>query len=284
MISLFYFAGKLWYTKKVPDLIKLYRVRKMEKGRFERETRENLADYIVKSREDAGFHTPQSYEEQLSGAIEQGNLGLLELLLRQTVTGRPGVLSQDPARQVRYLFVTMASVAARAAMRGGLSYEAACSMADIYCQRMDAMSDFDKMEELRVQMFLDFCQEVARKRTETYSHLVRSCCDYIQKHTHENICLRDLAKLCHYSERRLSWKFRQETGIPIVDYIHREKLEEARLLLLHSDYTINEIAGFLGYANQSYFTRKFKELYGETPRALRTAKNCLTNPDKQGTL
>lgn len=236
---------------------------------FQTETRGSLASYIVESRESFGFHTPQSYENQMSEAIRQGKTGMLKALMHQPVTGRLGVLSFNPERQARYMFATVASVAARSAMRGGMNYEAACSMADIYCQRMDSMTDLNKIEELSVQMLFDFCQEVARKKHSNYSYLVQTCCDYIQKHTHEKIYLRDLAELCNYSERRLSKKFYQETGIRIVDYIHREKMEEARLLLQHSNYAINEIGSFLGYGNQSYFTRKFKEIYGETPFEIR---------------
>lgn len=45
-------------------------------------------------------------------------------------------------------------------------------------------------------------------------------------------------------------------GIP--EYIHREKLREARYLLDYTDYTLAEIAGFLNYPTQSYFTQIFK--------------------------
>lgn len=232
-------------------------------------TRPSLAEYIADSREGAAFHTPHNFEIQLTDAIQHGNISLCKHLLHKTKIGRGGTLSFNPGRQTRYMFVTAASVAARAAMKGGLDYEAACSMADIYCQRMDSMSDMSQIIITQYQMILDFCEQVYRKKNNFYSSLVQVCCDYIQKHTHDKIYLKDLAEVCHLSERYLSKKFQQETGISIVDYIHKAKIEEAKLLLRHTYYTINEISNYLGYSNQSYFTTKFKEFCELSPYEFR---------------
>lgn len=232
---------------------------------FQRKMHPSLASYIVDSRESSGFHTPQLYEEQLTDAIKHGNREMLNDLLHQTVVGRMGILSPDFVRQERYMFVTIASVAARAAMSGGLNYETACSLADIYCQRMDSMSELKHLDALVHQMFFDFCEHVSSEKQKGYSIPVQICRDYIQKHTHQKILLRNLAEECGYSERRLSQKFYEETGVRIVDYIHQEKMNEAALLLKNSNYTLNEIGEYLGYGSQSYFTAKFKAVYGKTP-------------------
>lgn len=232
-------------------------------------TRPSLAEYIANSREGAAFHTPHNFEIQLTDAIQHGNISLCKHLLHKTKIGRGGTLSFNPSRQTRYMFVTAASVAARAAMKGGLDYEVACSMADIYCQHMDSMSDMSQIIIMQDQMILDFCEQVYRKKNNFHSSLVQMCCDYIQKHTHEKIYLKDLAEVCHLSERYLSKKFQLETGISIVDYIHKAKIEEAKLLLRHTYYTINEISSYLGYSNQSYFTTKFKEFCKLSPYEFR---------------
>ena len=134
---------------------------------------------------------------------------------------------------------------------------------------MDSMSDISQIIITQYQMILDFCEQVYRKKSNIYSPLVQACCDYIQKHTHEKIYLKDLAEVCHLSERYVSKKFQQEAGTSIVDYIHKSKIEEAKLLLQHSGYTINEISNYLGYSNQSYFSSKFKEFCKLSPYEFR---------------
>lgn len=229
----------------------------------------SLTQYMFDARESEGFHTPYSWEAQMTRAVETGNLEAFNRLRLLRVNGRAGRLSPNPDRQMRYLFVTVVAVFGRAALRGGLHYEKAYSMADIYCQRMDAMTNPADIEQLQSQVIEDYCREVAALKKEQYSPTVRRCCTYIQQHTHEKITLEMLADQCGMSGRRLSEKFKKETGSSVVDYIHRVKMEEAELLLRDSDYTLGEISSYLGYANQSHFIAVFRRLYGMTPMQYR---------------
>lgn len=229
----------------------------------------SLTQYMFDARESEGFHTPYSWEAQMTRAVETGNLEAFNRLRLLRVNGRAGRLSPNPDRQMRYLFVTVVAVFGRAALRGGLNYEKAYSMSDIYCQRMDAMTNPADIEQLQNQVVEDFCREVAALKMKHYSPMVRLCCTYIQQHTHEKITLEMLADQCGMSGRRLSEKFKKETGSSVVDYIHRVKMEEAELLLRDSDYTLGEISSYLGYANQSHFIAVFRRLYGMTPMQYR---------------
>ena len=53
------------------------------------------------------------------------------------------------------------------------------------------------------------------------------------------------------------------------EYIHKEKIKEAKYLLQHSDYTLTEITLFLNYPSQSYFTQIFRRYTGWTPLQFR---------------
>ena len=58
-------------------------------------------------------------------------------------------------------------------------------------------------------------------------------------------------------------------GCGIPEYIHKEKLREAKYLLINTDYALADIAGFLNYPTQSYFTQIFKRYAGMTPQQYR---------------
>jgi two-component system response regulator YesN len=58
-------------------------------------------------------------------------------------------------------------------------------------------------------------------------------------------------------------------GITIVDYLTSVRIERAKQLLLATDQNCTEICFEVGYNNQSYFTRTFKDLVGMTPRQFR---------------
>ena len=63
-----------------------------------------------------------------------------------------------------------------------------------------------------------------------------------------------------------------ELGFTFTGYLNKLRLtESARLLAEQDNATIQEIAFSVGYANVSYFNRLFKEEYGCTPNAFRSA-------------
>jgi AraC-like DNA-binding protein len=61
----------------------------------------------------------------------------------------------------------------------------------------------------------------------------------------------------------------QAVGIQFSEIVDEQRLEAAKLALLESDYTLDEIANHLGYSEQSSFGRAFKRWTDLTPQAYR---------------
>jgi AraC-like DNA-binding protein len=62
------------------------------------------------------------------------------------------------------------------------------------------------------------------------------------------------------------------TGKSVTSQIQQRVTMEAKRLLYHSNRSVKEIAGDLGFDDHSYFTRLFTKVVGMTPLAFR-AKN-----------
>ena len=110
---------------------------------------------------------------------------------------------------------------------------------------------------------------VAEDELPKTSPLIQSCLQDISVHLHEPIPLEQLSRHCGLCTRSLSLRFREETGMGVPEYIHREKLREAEYLLRHTDYSLSEITSYLNYPSQSYFTQIFKKYKGQTPQQYR---------------
>ena len=228
------------------------------------------AEYIFSAQENAQTHTPFEFEEMITADVTAGDLDAALRHLSGSMPGALGKLSENPERQVRYMFVTAAAILCRAAIRGGVHSEAAYSLADSYCQRMDAVKSVERVQPMMWDMLAAFCAAVKQESSQRdYSLVIKNCCNYISKHLHDSITLPELAEACGMSERRLSEKFYRETGERVGDYIHRQKLREARDLLRYSSMSICDIGNALGYSSQSYFTRKYREQFGVTPLEVR---------------
>ncbi len=79
--------------------------------------------------------------------------------------------------------------------------------------------------------------------------------------------VRELAKSLNVSESTLAKRFRKETGMSIGDYRQQLAMSRARQLLALGKLSVGEIAEELGYCDQFYFCRYFKERQGMTPSA-----------------
>ncbi len=67
-------------------------------------------------------------------------------------------------------------------------------------------------------------------------------------------------------------RFKDYTGMTIVQYQKNQKLTYASQLLVNSDCQVTEIAGILEFDSLSHFLRIFKEQYGMTPKEYRRLK------------
>lgn len=225
---------------------------------------------LFEQREELDCHVPVDFETAICSAIEAGNRVLLERSLYAPYKGRIGRMSPNELRQQKYSFICMATLASRAAIRGGLDTETSFSLSDLYCQRADLLTELPLIQNLTFTMLMDFCGKVREvRKLPSASPLIQNCLNYISVHLHEPITLEQLSAHCGLCTRSLSLRFREETGMGVPEYINRQKLREAEYLLRHTDYSLSEITSYLNYANQSYFTQIFKKYKGKTPQQYR---------------
>ena len=260
-------AAQLFSGEEIPEENILYqdiafhtlaRTEELDRARFQQ-------------REEADEHTPQDYENGVCQAVELGRTDLLTKALYAAPAGRVGTMSANAMRQIRYSYISFATLVSRAAIRGGLSMETAFLLSDLYCQRMDVLTERSDIERLVVDMTMDFCEKVAKSRQlADLSPVIRTALDYISVHLHENFSTEDLAAHCGLCRRSLSIRFRQELGTGIVEYINRERISEAQYLLEQTDLSLPQISASLGFSSQSYFTQLFRKHTGRTPERYRS--------------
>lgn len=98
---------------------------------------------------------------------------------------------------------------------------------------------------------------------------VRKALLYIQHSNRGKITLARLAEIAGLSQSRFSELFRLHTGYSPLDYVIRDRMERAKVMLLSTDLRLYEIVEHFGFESVSYFSRKFKQLHGCSPAALR---------------
>lgn len=113
---------------------------------------------------------------------------------------------------------------------------------------------------------------VALTRVESLSdssedkHFLQSVADEIGKYMDDSdFDLDKLAGALMISKSTLHRKIKTLTGLTPLDFIRSVKMKKASELLLIYTMNISEVAYAVGYSNPKYFTRCFKDEFGETP-------------------
>ena len=215
-------------------------------------------------------HNTFALEETIMNLVSHGDTAALHEWAASAPAVRGGVLAKDQLRQMKNMFIVSATLASRAAIRGGLSVEDALSLSDSFIQSCELLSSPDKIINLQYHMIFEFTERVERIRFgKTPTRLAIEVANYVQHHLSESISAEAIAKELYLSRPHLSTKFKQETGETLTDFILKEKTEEAKRLLRYSEKTGTAIASYLGFSSLGHFSRVFKKYTGKNPREYR---------------
>ncbi len=88
---------------------------------------------------------------------------------------------------------------------------------------------------------------------------------FIRDNLSQELRLQDVARYLHVSTRHLSRLFSDELGQTYTNYVRKERIRQAIVLLSSSDLSIKKIAEETGFDTVHYFTTIFKTETGETP-------------------
>jgi two-component system response regulator YesN len=100
---------------------------------------------------------------------------------------------------------------------------------------------------------------------DEYSSHVKSAIDYIKTNYSKKISLSSLSEELYVHPTYLSNLFKKQTDTNIIDFINNYRIEIAKELLKDSRNKVYWVAERVGFANQRYFSQKFKKLTGYTP-------------------
>ena len=99
--------------------------------------------------------------------------------------------------------------------------------------------------------------------------IVKKAEDYIEKRMSEDLSLEDVAEAINVSPFYLSRLFKEVRGENYINYLTDLRMRKARELLKNPRSSIKEISSEVGFNDQNYFSRIFKNKFGMTPTEFR---------------
>jgi AraC-like DNA-binding protein len=106
---------------------------------------------------------------------------------------------------------------------------------------------------LSVKSFASLDQKIMRAKT------------WIDANFTSPVNVNTVAKHCHLSISQLQRRFKQNLGATLGEYWRMKKLQHAKWLLSIGNLSIEAIAFAVGYENLSAFSRRFSQIFRESP-------------------
>lgn len=144
-------------------------------------------------------------------------------------------------------------------------------------QLSDIIDDIYRAENfstIRTLFLSEIVEIISGLNTENtqYTPVVRQIMAEVNHNYKNDMNLKTLAYKYHMNTSYLGQIFQKEIGCPFSQYLNNVRNGVAKNLILTTNMRINDIAKEVGYADTSYFYRKFKQSYGVSPAAMREMK------------
>lgn len=231
---------------------------------------EEIQTLLHDNAEKGFIHTTYQEESQRFHYLINGDTRAIEESMRLMDPKLQGKLSNDPVRNIRYLFVINTGLATRYLIEAGIPQETVYSTSDLYIQKADHATTVNEIREINKELWTVFVETVKTFKRETlYTKPILFCLNYIDSHFNEKITLDAVANKLDLNPSYLATLFKKETGKTFASYILDMRIRTAICLLTKTDYTYTQIAYSLAFCSQSHFTKTFHKYTGYTPKQYR---------------
>lgn len=97
---------------------------------------------------------------------------------------------------------------------------------------------------------------------------------YLRENYRQAIGIEKLESIAYMGKTKLSFLFKQRYGMSVMEYLREQRIQNAKVFLSNTSFSIDRIAVMVGYQNQGSFAERFKLETGLTPTEFRKLALC----------
>jgi two-component system response regulator YesN len=166
---------------------------------------------------------------------------------------------------IRARLLELAVVLSRAAVEGTADLEMILGLNLEHIQELGKIKSIEELCIWIVKVLDRFTESVYKNRNVKNVEVIRKTREFIRTNYKKKLKLTDISKSVLLSPYYLSHIFKNETGITLMEYLTKVRIEEAKRLLENTSYNTTQISFDVGYSDQSYFCKIFKKIEGTSP-------------------
>lgn len=237
-------------------------------GQNEPDQQDYIGSYISGIRRSAGAPDyPIAKEQALCEAVARGDAALAGELLRELL----GHLFLSPRSDSEILGRAAELLAAlsRAAIAAGAACAQVLDLNDRCREQLRLAESQPDLTARLTRTMNGYLRLLLELGSSGLSDAVQRAIAFLSANYAQPLTLEDAAAAAGYSPAYFSRVFREETGVTYRAYLNRIRIERSKLLLLSGPVSVAEVCQRVGFSDQSYFCKVFRELEGVSPDRFR---------------
>ncbi|WP_341347439.1 response regulator [Paenibacillus sp. FSL H3-0469] len=161
------------------------------------------------------------------------------------------------------LYLLVDTAVGAAADRGGQAQQLW-----LYPEMVHRLDSVDKAEQFLMEL-IDHADRAVQAGGDAEDSVIRTATQYIDSNYMYDLNLTQLAQRFNYNSSYFSELFKAKVGRSFMAYLTGTRMAQATHLLVSTTLGLWDIAELTGFSNASYFSARFKKMYGIAPSDFR---------------
>ncbi|MHD0396743.1 AraC family transcriptional regulator [Staphylococcus simulans] len=212
-------------------------------------------------------------ENQLITAIENGDQETAFNCFIHLLSDISGMKrSNDYTLNEKYKAYILNTLGRKAIEKAGANLLLVDQVSKKYAAEIDEVINSQALKDVMHALIMEYTEISQKVKQYEHTPKINKILQYIDLHLDQPLTLQYLAEMVDLSPAYLSRIFSEELGVTLSQYIIKTRIKVGRDLLMRTNMSVSDIAIYVGFKNQSYFTQRFKEVYQMSPLKYRKMK------------
>lgn len=234
----------------------------------------HIGDMIQCLRPDAHLvdkEYPFYKESELIAAIVSGDKPAADKLLNDLL-GYIFFYSEGKYDIIRARVFELLVLISRGAVDGGADPQ---YMFDLNCRHYTEILSIVDLDQLCIwlnDIMNELIEYIFRFSNVKHADAIRKAVDYMRRNYSKKLTLEEVSALAFLSPSYFSKVFKEEMNCNFNNYLNIIRTDKAKQLLMNDNIRLVDIAGVVGFEDQSYFSKVFKRITNMTPGKFRESQ------------
>ncbi|HEX7712646.1 MAG TPA: AraC family transcriptional regulator, partial [Bacillota bacterium] len=171
--------------------------------------------------------------------------------------------------------IELVVVLSRAAMEGGADNEVIFGLNYHYLREVNGLQTVDELAFWLSKVMARFTDSVFNLTNVKNSDILYKAVAYMRENYAQEIKLEKLARHVNLSPTYFSKIFNEGMHCNFSNYLNVLRVENSKKYLLNEEIPLVEVAGLVGFQDQSYYTKVFKRIINISPGEFRKSRGLI---------